>query len=214
MKLTIRKTAKYAVYGNKETAKTLWIVLHGYGQLVDYFIRNFHVLNETQNLVIAPEGIHRFYLNGTEGRVGATWMTKEERLDDISDNNHYLDQIFSENFKADKIEKIIVLGFSQGASTAARWIETKTIKPTAFVLWAGVFPPDVKLENLTKVFGKLPTYFAVGDNDEYFSEETINNLKEDFVSKGMNVNWIRFSGKHEIDSTTLLNLEKKIKNQV
>ncbi|MEO9257129.1 MAG: dienelactone hydrolase family protein [Crocinitomicaceae bacterium] len=212
MKLTIRKTAKYAVYGNKETAKTLWIVLHGYGQLVDYFIRNFHVLNETENLVIAPEGMHRFYLNGTEGRVGASWMTKEERLDDISDNNHYLDQIFADNF-SDKIEKIIVLGFSQGASTAARWIEAGNIKPTAFVLWAGVFPPDVKLENHSTVFGKIPTYFAVGDNDQYFSEETIHKLKEDFLSKGMDVNWMRFSGKHEIDSVTLLNLEREINSK-
>jgi len=212
MKLTIRKTAKYAVYGNKETAKTLWIALHGYGQLVDYFIRNFHVLDETENLVIAPEGLHRFYLNGTEGRVGASWMTKEERLDDISDNNHYLDQIFADNF-SDKIEKIIVLGFSQGASTAARWIETGSINPLAFVLWAGVFPPDVKFKDHSKIFGKIPTYFAVGDNDQYFSEKTINSLKEDFVSKGMNVNWMRFSGKHEIDAATLLHLEKAIRRK-
>ena len=32
---------------------------------------------------MAPEGLSRFYLEGFSGKVGATWMTREDRLNDI-----------------------------------------------------------------------------------------------------------------------------------
>lgn len=209
MKINITKTANYATFGNKNTAKTLWIVLHGYGQLCKYFIRNFNSLNEDENFVVAPEGLHRFYLKDTSGRVGASWMTKEERLDDIQNNITYLDKVlaYSQN---ENIEKTIVLGFSQGASTAARWIASGGVKPAAFVMWAGVFPPDVKLEDHQKVFENIPMCFVVGDNDAYFSEENIAKVKTGFHAKGMNVKWLHFEGKHQILPAPLTQLEKII----
>ena len=36
--------------------------MHGYGQLAEYFIRKFNVLEEQNICVIAPEGFSRFYL--------------------------------------------------------------------------------------------------------------------------------------------------------
>lgn len=209
MKLNITKTVHFATFGDKSTAQTLWIALHGYGQLSKYFIRNFHCLDEADNFVVAPEGMHRFYLNGTSGRVGASWMTKEERLDDIQDNIAYLNQLL-DKVNSPNFNKIIVLGFSQGAATAARWIEAQKVKPTAFVMWAGVFPPDVQPENHRKIFGNIPLYFVVGDEDEYFSKENIKAVQNDFIAKSMQVNWSHFEGKHQILSKPLLKLEKQI----
>ena len=40
--------------------------------------------------IIAPQGLHKFYLEGTSGRVGASWMTKENREDDIKNYLVYL----------------------------------------------------------------------------------------------------------------------------
>ena len=146
MKIQIQKTVKVNTYGNSDTARYCWIALHGYGQLTDYFIEKFHVLDESEHFVIAPEGFHRFYLKGTSGRVGASWMTKEERLDDIADNMAYLNQVYDEFISGRTFDKIIVLGFSQGASTAARWIQMGNCKPDVFVQWAGVFPPDLEIK--------------------------------------------------------------------
>jgi hypothetical protein len=81
-KIQSQRTYRYAVSGNP-TAKNLLYVLHGYGHLAPYFIRKFNSLEDS--FIVAPEGMYRFYLYGSSGRVGACWMTKEERLDDALD---------------------------------------------------------------------------------------------------------------------------------
>ena len=86
--ITVEKTARYITLGNKEKADVLIVALHGYGQLSAYFSKNFSKLDQRYFIVI-PEGLSRFYLSGTCGRVGASWMSKEERLWDIRDNLNY-----------------------------------------------------------------------------------------------------------------------------
>ena len=115
--ISINKTARYFTLGNpNEKIETIWFLCHGYGQLANYFLKNFEILNNGKNLLVAPEGLHRFYLNGFGGRVGASWMTREDRLNDIKDYIGFLDQLYLEivnPFKSRNI-KINVLGFSQG----------------------------------------------------------------------------------------------------
>ena len=90
-----KKTARYYTLGTlSENTKTVWFVCHGYGQLANYFLRNFKLLENEKTFVISPEGFHRYYLNGFSGRVGASWMTKEDRLNDIADYVAYLDQLY------------------------------------------------------------------------------------------------------------------------
>jgi S-ribosylhomocysteine lyase LuxS involved in autoinducer biosynthesis len=52
--IQIRKTARIARFGNPNSAKMAVLALHGYGQLVPYFIRNFQQLDENNICVIAP----------------------------------------------------------------------------------------------------------------------------------------------------------------
>ena len=61
-----------------------------------YFIKKFEQLKRPEILFVAPEGLHRFYLKGNAGRVGSSWMTKEDRLNDIDDYNRMLDQVAKE----------------------------------------------------------------------------------------------------------------------
>lgn len=210
MKLKIQKTAKVAVQGNPETAKYCWIVLHGYGQLADYFIRKFSSLDEKEHFVIAPEGIHRFYLKGTSGRVGASWMTKEERQDDITDNIQYLDQVAAELAANHSFEKVVVLGFSQGASTAARWIQQGQFPIDCFVQWAGVFPPDLELPSENNRFDTIRHLVVIGKQDPYFKNQDDLSQPEQVkrVSKDPKVIW--FDGDHNIYPEPLADVCKDI----
>ena len=84
--ITIPKTARYFVLGEaSEQIEEIWFVIHGYGQLANYFIKKFEVLNNGKNLIVAPEALHRFYWKGFDGKVGASWMTNVERLEEIAD---------------------------------------------------------------------------------------------------------------------------------
>ena len=71
---SVPRTARWWSAGPMEGTerKGTLFVLHGYGQLPEYFIRKFRPLSQAGWHVVAPEGAHRFYLQGTEGRVGAS----------------------------------------------------------------------------------------------------------------------------------------------
>lgn len=206
--MIVNKTAKICTYGNPK-ADRVWVVLHGYGQLANFFIRKFHVLNEDQNFVIAPEGLHRFYLEGTGGRVGASWMTKEERETDIQDYVSYLNQVRL-HYQLDAYTKILLVGFSQGAATSARWMEMGGFQPNIYFHWAGVFPPDLEFDPQKNTFLKSENYYVVGEKDPYFDSSKIEDELKAFQKKGIAVEYLSFEGEHTIDADILRDFDKKL----
>lgn len=202
--ISVPKTVRYAERGNTETPEIILYALHGYGQLVEYFIRKFNLEPES-TLVIAPEGMHRFYLEGSSGRVGASWMTKVERDADIADNIGYLNTLHESIYqKYGDHPRYIVLGFSQGGATAARWVHLGTIKPDGLILWATVFPPDLIKENEKPI---EKSFFVIGDNDEYYPGTAADDILNEY--KNMGYSTIKFNGSHNIDSNVLLSLLKE-----
>ena len=94
--LTVSRTASYQQLGTLSArTRRVWFVCHGYGQLAAYFVRHFAFLAEADptTVVIAPEGLSRFYLTGNGGRVGASWMTRDDRLHEIADHINFLNQL-------------------------------------------------------------------------------------------------------------------------
>lgn len=205
--LKIEKTARYFTYGNEKTAKNLWIVLHGYGQLPYYFIRKFQTLNPEENFIVAPEGIHRFYLEGTSGRVGASWMTKEARDSDIEDNNKYLDNLAKELLKKKSFDQKILLGFSQGGATATRWHESGCFNADVFVLWASIFPPDLDFNPNESILLKSKNFFVIGNDDPFYKDKE-GEVKELFKSQIFSFKTLNFDGKHDISSEPLFKIIK------
>lgn len=210
-KILTTKTARYFTLGNDITrAKRIWFTCHGYGQLSKYFIRKFSALDREVNFVIAPEGLNRFYLEGFSGRVGATWMTKEARLDDIKDYVNYLDDLHRA-LGLDRLPKgseLIHFGFSQGVATAARYIAFGKVKPHRAVFWAGSFPPDMHPEDPTGALKNLPVYACSGDEDPFVNEEKIAEGQALLKQHCTDITEFRFRGKHDIPDTALLSLEK------
>lgn len=207
--LKISKTARYFTYGNPETATHIWIVLHGYSQLPYYFIRKFHALDPERNFVVAPEGFHRFYREGTKGRVGASWMTKEARLDDIADNMAYLDLLAETVLKGRHFEQRILLGFSQGGATASRWHHYGRFHAHHFILWACVFADDIALDDDAVGMYQSNNYFVIGDDDIYFKGK-IDAVKTQLLNAPFPIHIKEFKGPHDIDKPTLLEIASEI----
>ncbi len=197
----INKTAHYYTLGENK-AKTIWFVLHGYGYLAKHFIKKFEPILDKHTLVIAPEALSKFYLNGVgkDGRVGASWMTKENRADEITDYVNYLNQLYATVLKDNSSAKINIVGFSQGGATACRWIANGKIKCDNFILWASVFPEDMSFEKIMDV----NTFFLYGDNDKYVTEERIATQKAIFKQAGINIKTTIFKGKHDVPKSVLL----------
>jgi predicted esterase len=176
--------------------------LHGYGQLANYFIRKFDELGD-HVFVVAVEGLHRFYLKGASGRVGASWMTKESRLDDIRDNQHYLEKTLEPFLASKQFENKTLLGFSQGGATAARYFFEKNPSFDHFVLWASVFPPDLEVDQevLSTKTSKKKCTFVIGTKDDFFDLEAQNEVVKFYETK--NFETFVFDGNHDIDLTSL-----------
>lgn len=204
----IEKNTRLYSHGDLRTASKLLIVLHGYGQLPRYFIQKFDTLS-SDYFIIAPEGFHRFYLKGSSGRVGASWMTKEARESDINDNNNYLQSVLEHALTLKKFDKTILLGFSQGGATAARFYFDKSHEMDHLILWASVFPPDISLNKIQNLDSKnLSNHFILGIEDEYF-DEAAQELTLDFF-KSNHFSTHLYDGPHDINSNTLTEVLSKI----
>lgn len=209
--IKIEKTARYFVLGTPSDKITdVWFVCHGYGQLANYFIKWFEPLINENTLIIAPEGLSRFYWDGFSGNVVASWMTKEDRNSDIDDYVKYLDKVANEVLQQLQDVNINILGFSQGASTVARWVTLGKTTPSHLILWAGSFPTDIDYSQNIERFNKFPLHFLIGDKDELLSTEVIKNYLEDINNKDIKYNLIRYSGGHKVLPKPLLELQKNL----
>lgn len=200
--IIINKTANYYSLGDIKSAKTIWFVLHGYGYLAKNFIEKFNPILNEDTAVIAPEGLSKFYLGGVDGKIGASWMTKENREEEIEDYTNYLnllyEAIIKENNNPDV--KINVVGFSQGGATASRWICANKVKLDNFILWASVFPENMDFKTIANV----NAFFLYGDNDKYVTPERISKQKEIFDQSGLTIKTTVFKGKHDIPAEILV----------
>lgn len=205
--IIVSKTARYFTLGElTKKTKTIWFVFHGYGQLAKDFLTDFTILENDSTLVIAPEALNKFYLRGFTGKIGAAWMTKEDRGNEINDYVKMVNKIFElfeQDFKLDGI-KINVLGFSQGSQTAVRWLDKYRHNINSLILWGGSFPRDCDYKN--EYWSSIKSQIVIGDRDKFISEEMLEKEKMYLRSQNINCNIFNFDGGHELDSKILIML--------
>lgn len=207
--LPVQKTARYFSSGASTIKiKNLWIVLHGYSQQAQEFIKHFESIAGSNTLIIAPEGLSRFYVRGYFGNVGASWMTKEDRMNDIIDNVNFLDLLLKKVL--DEMgytpEKINVLGFSQGGATAARWVSVTNHTITGLVIYASEFPKDIGDDALLHLNKKVKTCYVYSNHDDFIDEDLFNEQFIYLNEKNFTFEKVFFDGKHEIKQDVLVRL--------
>lgn len=210
---SVRRTARYASQGPHDgSAAELWLGLHGYAQLAARFVRWLSPLEDGRTLVAAPEALSRFYLEtGLDGRhgkmIGATWLTREDREADLRDHIAYLDQL-AEHLLAMHQERprFVVLGFSQGAALAARWVLQGRVVPDQLVYWGTPLPSDVSPSRLAERLGGRPVHLVGGDHDPYAPPGSLEATGQALGHAGADAQVVRFPGGHQLHGPTLLGL--------
>ncbi|MCX7744974.1 MAG: dienelactone hydrolase family protein [Flavobacteriales bacterium] len=213
--LSIKRTARYYLIADESAPITeVWLVAHGYGQLAQYFIRHFKCLLHPGVLIIAPEALSRFYLDGTSGRIGASWMTREDRIYEINDYVNYLTQAYQHVCKDKNIQthRLMVVGFSQGVPTVCRWIAETSFSVHALICWAGFFPHDMHWNADLKRRFLFPVYMIYGNEDPYIGKDSLNKI-HDFKEKLHLKTLDRvFSGGHTLHEATLMEVAYELRN--
>ena len=204
--LRVLRTARYYTLGGGEAPRDIWFVLHGYGQLAGEFIRYFSDLASDDQLIVAPEAMNRFYLvsvDKTPARdrpVGATWMTREDRESEIADYVEYLDTLYDEVAArhATNGAHIHVIGFSQAAATAARWIEHGKSTLHRLILWGGLLPPDMKLGLDAEAIRSVPLVIVAGKRDQYVTPELLDAERARLDTASIPHRLVTFEGGHVV----------------
>jgi predicted esterase len=208
--LRVQRTARYytlggAAAGSDAVPRTIWFVLHGYAQLAGEFIRYFGDLAADDTLLVAPEALNRFYLLGVDKPardrpVGATWMTREDRASEIADYVEYLDALYDDVAAeaAANGATVNVLGFSQGAATATRWITHGRSPVNRLVLWGGLIPPDTDLSRGAAALRQARVTLVVGTRDNYVDAAMLSAEQARLDAAGIAYELIEFDGGHVI----------------
>jgi predicted esterase len=203
----VSRTARYYTLGTfDEHTRSLWFVLHGYGQLAQFFIRKFVEIQDQNTFVVAPEAISRFYLNETYSRVGASWMTKDLRQSEIEEYVEYLNQLYDTLCAGKDLSgvQINILGFSQGCATACRWLDAGPVTCDRLLLWAGFFNNGIREVIDPQKLKNTQTYYIYGDQDEFLVAypEVATQFKKTMMEE-VNPEIITFQGGHFIHEPTL-----------
>jgi predicted esterase len=205
--LRVQRTARYYTLGGSNgSPKTIWFVIHGYGQLAGDFVRYFSDLASDETLVVAPEAMNRFYLvspDKTPARdrpVGATWMTREDRDSEIADYVEYLDALFDDvaGDAARAGARVNVVGFSQGTATATRWVAHGRATMHRLILWGGLIPPETDTSRGPQALRHVPLTLVLGSRDHYVSDAMLAAEQARLDAGAIRYDVIRFDGGHVI----------------
>lgn len=202
-KINISKTVEIVTSGSlTNETKEVWLVLHGYAQLPEYFIRSFTDIKKA--FIIAPTGPSTAYIEGFSGRVGANWMTSYKRTDAIEDYINYLNQVL-EQFKINDYEKLTVnvVGFSQGAATASRFVTRTKYNVSRLILWAGLIPEELEDNDILK---KKEVHLVHGTEDEFIlpNMEHFQKKIEKYKLCGFTLH--TYNDKHRIPKETFMEI--------
>jgi predicted esterase len=190
------------VLGDPEKARTMWIVLHGHGQLARFFLNKFEGIAKDA-LIVAPEGLSRFYLDDQHQRVGATWMTREDREHEIKDHVDYLDGLVQALQAGRNDRPVHVLGFSQGVATASRWSLLGRTRIAQLVLWAGSLPPEPTAEQLRERWQHLRIDLVLGTKDPFAGEDAMQAGSDRLIAAKLGHRVHRFEGGHVLEPVLL-----------
>ena len=200
--IPVPRTARYVTLGSPGPAlRELWMVCHGYGQLAGRFARPFEPLADGSRLIVAPEGLSRFYLDRSPQQlVGASWMTREDRLREIEDYVAYLEAVYGEvRAWVGRELPVAALGFSQGVATATRWAARTAAPLRRLVVWGGTLPPEVDLT----VFRGHRVTVVCGERDELVTAKVRAAEAERWRAVDVPTDTRLFPGGHEVPEDVL-----------
>lgn len=212
--LSVKRTAHYSTRGQlSEQTRFIILACHGYGQLARHFIRKFDVLDTADTFIIAPEGLSRFYWGGLTGDVVASWMTKEDRLEEIGDYCAFLDELQAIYLaQAPKDCQVILFGFSQGVATIMRWVMRSFPACTAFVCWAGMIPEDIDYTPQLDYFQDKDIHVFYGDQDPLITPDRLPFLRKVIKDSQLpNIQEHQYAGKHSVERAVLKEWFKQIR---
>lgn len=209
--VNIKRTARYFISKDiDENIEQVIFVLHGYAQNADDFLNSCAALANERTLLVAPEGLSKFYWKDFTSNPSSSWMTSLERENEIIDTLNYLSQVLMEiKMKLPKSGvNYACLGFSQGAATASRFACNPYFNCDHLFLYGGGPAHDLNWEALKK---DLKFHLIYGTEDPLVSASQVTKVEALIQSKKFWNTSFQYPGKHKIEQDGLAYVNKILK---
>lgn len=217
------RTARYVTLGGPSPeapestpVDEMWMACHGYGQLAERWARHFEPLASPTRLVVVPEGLSRFYLDDRYQRVGASWMTREDRESEIEDQIAYLDGVMAEacgRVGADpQSVRLVGFGFSQGTATICRWLERSPLvaprprRADRLIVWGGRLPTDMDLGGERAWLAEADFHLVAGDRDAFATPARVIEQEKKLRAADIPYRLVSYPGEHRLNARVLASL--------
>jgi predicted esterase len=142
---------------------------------------------------VSIQALHRFYRGRSQITV-ASWMTREDRELMIADNVAYLDAAIAAVTRGRPVERLVIVGFSQGVAMAFRGGVLGALRADAILALGADVPPELLAD--TRVV--LPqVLLARGSRDEWYTAAKLETDEVALKTRGVQVDTLTFDGGHE-----------------
>ena len=205
---TTQKIARYSTYGTlSEKTKYFWFALHGSKMLCEQMLYKFKEFDPTEHFIVAPEALIRFYEKDFVGPVVASWMTKRDRLKEIADFSQYLSGLYA-SFESQLPQNCVksILAFSQGGTTAFRWLHANNVAVEYLISYACWIPEDISLNESKTDLSKIKLLFTYGTEDQFLTEDRIAMINAVISQNNLAVTSLPYQGDHRVSKTQLQNI--------
>jgi predicted esterase len=167
----------------------LLVGFHGYGETADVHLGELEKIGGIGRWSVASvQALHPFYTRSGQAAV-ASWMTSIDRELAIADNVAYVQRVLA---SLPRPATLVFIGFSQGASMAAR-AAAYSARANGLILLGGDIPPDVREDRGITL---PPTLLARGETDDWYTDEKFKNDLR-YLESTTNVTPLVFAGGHE-----------------
>ncbi len=166
----------------------LLVGFHGYAETADVHFAELEKIPGIERWSVASvQALHPFYTRA--GTAVASWMTNVDRELAIADNIAYVRRIIG---SLPPSKSLVFIGFSQGASMAAR-AAAHAARADGLILLGGDIPPEIKSNAAVKL---PPALVARGETDDWYTEEKFKN-DLNYLQSTTTVTSLVFAGGHE-----------------
>lgn len=189
--------------GEMSSCKTLVIAFHGYAESAKHMRERLSYLDRHPHMVcLCLEAPHPIYL--PNGKVGSSWLCRYRRGEALVNNLNYLESVIAHLARLGQCERLVWLGYSQGAQMAMRAAEV--FGGHHLIAIAGELPPELLDSSHEDAISFSSTHRAGsnamkvalmgGKKDMALKDGVFERAKAWYASKGHLVEEVRWNGGH------------------
>ena len=99
-----------------------------------------------------------------------------------------------------------ILAFSQGGTTAFRWLHAREIEADHLIPYACWIPEDIPLSESKTDLTKINLLFTYGTKDQFLTQKRIAMVNAVIAQNNLTVNSLPYQGDHRVSKEQLQNI--------